>query len=116
MEFVTSLKRVKRRGRQAPLPRKAVEPVRYVSGRLRRPVLERRVPAKSNQGRNDHDYNQQSSHYHGDCQKVRVGSMEIVPPTSRSGGTTARQVNRYIVKSASTLGVRGRALAFTRLC
>jgi hypothetical protein len=45
MEFVTSLKRVKRRGRDAPLPRKAVEPIRYVSVRMRRRVLERRVPA-----------------------------------------------------------------------
>ena len=64
MEIVNSLKRVKRRGRHAPLPRKAVEPRCYVCVHLRRPVFERLVPAKSNQGRNDQDYNQQSSHDH----------------------------------------------------
>ena len=64
MEIVNTLKRVKRRGRHAPLPRKAVEPRCYICVRLRRPVFERLVPAKSNQGRNDRDYNQQSSHDH----------------------------------------------------
>ena len=64
MEFVETLKRVNRRGRHAPLPRKAVEPRCYICVRLRRPVFERLVPAKSNQGRNDRDYNQQSSHDH----------------------------------------------------
>jgi hypothetical protein len=46
----------------APLLHKAVEPVCYVSVRLRRPNPERRVPAKSNQGHNDHDYDQQPLH------------------------------------------------------
>ena len=57
-------------GATRPLPRKAVEPIRYVSVRLPRRILERRVPAKSNQGRNDHDYNQQSLHVQ-DWQKER---------------------------------------------
>ena len=70
MEIVTPLKRVKRRGRHAPLPRKAVERRSYISVRLGRPIFERRVPAKSNQGRNDNDYNQQSLHVQ-DCQKQR---------------------------------------------
>ena len=64
MEIVNSLNRVKRRGRHAPLPRKAVEPRCYICVRLSRPVFERLVPAKSNHGRNDRDYNQQSSHDH----------------------------------------------------
>jgi hypothetical protein len=46
----------------ASLLRKAVEPICYISVRLRRPNVERRVPAKSNHGRNDHDFNQQSLH------------------------------------------------------
>jgi hypothetical protein len=53
MEIVNSFKRVKRRGRHAPLPRKAVEPRCYICVRLRRPVFERLVPTKSNHGRND---------------------------------------------------------------
>jgi len=64
MEIVKSLNRVKRRGRHAPLPRKAVERRCYICMRLRRPVFERLVPAKSNHGRNDQDFNQQSSHDH----------------------------------------------------
>ena len=70
IEFVTSFKRVKRRGRPPSLPRKAVEPICYISVRLRCRIFERRVPAKSNHGRNDYDYNQQSLHVQ-DCQKQR---------------------------------------------
>jgi hypothetical protein len=86
MEIVKPLKRVKRRGRHAPLPRKAVEPVRYVSVRLLRPIFERLVPAKSNQGRNDHDYNQQSSHDHRELTESPGeinGIRYIVPPSLR---------------------------------
>ena len=74
MEIVNSLKRVKRRGRHAPLPRKAVEPRCYICVRLRRPVFERLVPAKSNHGRNDQDYDQDSSHDLLHCQK-RAGEI-----------------------------------------
>jgi len=42
----------------------------YISLRLRRPIFERRAPAKSNHGRNDHDFNQQS-HNVQYCQKER---------------------------------------------
>jgi hypothetical protein len=62
MEIVNSLKRVKRRGRHAPLLRKAVEPSGYICVRLRRPVFERLVPAEENHGRYDQDDNQHSSH------------------------------------------------------
>ena len=57
-----SLNRVKRRGRHAPLPRKAVERRIYVAVRLARPIFERLIPAKANHGRNNQDFNEQSSH------------------------------------------------------
>ena len=64
MEFVTALKRMNPRklSGHALLPREAVEPICYTFVRLRRRILERRVPAQSNHGRNDHDFNQQSAH------------------------------------------------------
>ena len=68
------VERVKRRGRHAPLPRKAVEPRCYICVRLRRPVFERLVPAKSNHGRNEQDYDQHSSHDLLHCQK-RAGEI-----------------------------------------
>jgi len=37
---------------------------------LGRPIFERLVPAKKNQGRNNHDFSQQSHHVR-DCQKER---------------------------------------------
>ncbi len=49
MEIVKSLKRAKRRGRHAPLPRKAVERRCYICVRLRRPVFERQADGVARQ-------------------------------------------------------------------
>ena len=44
---------------------------------LVRPLSKRFVPREINQGRNNHDFNQQSLHRFRDCQIRSVRSMEI---------------------------------------
>src|SRR6266403_3546853 len=54
------------------LPRNVVPRICYIPVRLVHPIFERLVPAKSNQGRNDQEFNQQSLSLHvQDCQKER---------------------------------------------
>ena len=66
IRYLIKASKARKLSEHAPLPRKAVKPIRYTSVRLPRRVLERRGPAQSNQGRNDYDFNQKSSHDYAD--------------------------------------------------
>ena len=90
MEIVNSLKRVKRRGRHARLPRKAVEPRCYICVHLVYLCFKRLVPTEENHGRNDQDYNQQSSHDHRDWQNLTV-EVNLISVITRAQSETAFQ-------------------------
>jgi hypothetical protein len=62
IRYIVKARKPRKLSGHAPLLRKAVEPICYISERLSRPNVERRVPAKSDHGRNHHDFNQQSLH------------------------------------------------------
>jgi len=119
MEIVNSLKRVKRRGRHARLPRKAVEPRCYICVHLVYLCFKRLVPTEENQGRNDQDYNQQSSHDHRDWQNLTV-EVNLISVITRAQSETVFYDKSAVMLNgnrcyagASRLGGNGGAIGFS---